>query len=85
MVRNVFSLIMYPSVEDMRRAANWRGVHRGSREKLLADLQLLMDPSFVVPSSRLLTLMEQALKHQVDVNIYHCITPCGKLYISPVS
>mmetsp|Transcript_10902 Transcript_10902/g.19981 ORF Transcript_10902/g.19981 Transcript_10902/m.19981 type:complete len:613 (-) Transcript_10902:120-1958(-) len=70
-VDQLSSLIMYPSVEDMMRAANWRGVQGGSREKLLADLQLLMDPSFVVPSSRLLTLMEQALKHQISSCQFH--------------
>uniref|UniRef100_A0A7S2TZV2 CTLH domain-containing protein n=1 Tax=Lotharella oceanica TaxID=641309 RepID=A0A7S2TZV2_9EUKA len=65
------SLVMYPNVEDMKRAANWKGVDGGSRLKILDEVQKLMDPSYVVPGLRMLTLVDQALTHQISQCQFH--------------
>eukprot|EP00954_Amorphochlora_amoebiformis_P000546 42958-Amorphochlora_amoeboformis.AAC.3 len=65
-INKLSSLVIYPTSEAMRMAANWEGVKGGSRTKLLNKMQRLMDPSFVVPQFRLLTLIDQALSRQGD-------------------
>lgn len=70
-LNHLSSLMMYADPSDMRHAAKWEGVKGGSRSQLLARLQALMDPSFVVPESRLIHLVDQALAHQVAGCQFH--------------
>mmetsp|Transcript_18473 Transcript_18473/g.29456 ORF Transcript_18473/g.29456 Transcript_18473/m.29456 type:complete len:581 (-) Transcript_18473:101-1843(-) len=70
-INKLSSLVIYPTSEAMRMAANWEGVKGGSRTKLLNKMQRLMDPSFVVPQFRLLTLIDQALSRQVSKCQFH--------------
>jgi len=65
------SLVMYPNVEDMKRAADWEGVDGGSRLKILDEVQKLMDPSYVVPGLRMLSIVDQALTYQISQCQFH--------------
>mmetsp|Transcript_675 Transcript_675/g.917 ORF Transcript_675/g.917 Transcript_675/m.917 type:complete len:609 (-) Transcript_675:191-2017(-) len=64
-LNSLSSLVMFPTATSMRTAANWPGVKAGSRLKLLNKLQKFLDPSCVVPESRLMTLIDQALRIQI--------------------
>jgi len=70
-VNELSSLIMYSNPSDLRKAAEWKGVQGGSRIELMSKLNKLMDPAFVVPVSRMLSLADHAISHQISQCQFH--------------
>lgn len=66
-------LLLCPSPEDVRYLASWPGTANGSRQKLLYFLELWFQPSDVLPSDRLDTLLRQALTYQHAQHPYHAM------------
>jgi WD40 repeat protein len=65
------SCILFKTLEDLRKHAEWLGSQGGSRSDLLKKLQELIPSSLLVPSQRLLTLIDQAVDYQVARCSFH--------------
>eukprot|EP00471_Norrisiella_sphaerica_P000103 CAMPEP_0184481676 /NCGR_PEP_ID=MMETSP0113_2-20130426/3235_1 /TAXON_ID=91329 /ORGANISM="Norrisiella sphaerica, Strain BC52" /LENGTH=550 /DNA_ID=CAMNT_0026860943 /DNA_START=153 /DNA_END=1805 /DNA_ORIENTATION=- len=70
-LNHMSSYLMYSDPEDLRKAADWPGAKGGSRLKLLSKLEKLMDPFFVIPKFRMLSLLDQSLAHQISRCQFH--------------
>ncbi|KAG0143927.1 hypothetical protein CROQUDRAFT_672674 [Cronartium quercuum f. sp. fusiforme G11] len=69
------SLMMCGTVDEIRERAMWGGIGRGSRIKLLEDLQALIPPEKLLPHHRLSHLLEQSKTLQRLQCIYHVTNP----------
>eukprot|EP00164_Ancoracysta_twista_P001040 GFYU01001357.1.p1 GENE.GFYU01001357.1~~GFYU01001357.1.p1 ORF type:complete len:538 (-),score=141.78 GFYU01001357.1:250-1863(-) len=65
------SLIMCKDAEDVKDQAEWDGSDGSSREKLLTEFQNYISPSLLIPENRLLSLLQQSLRHQRQQCLYH--------------
>ncbi|KAI8099426.1 WD40-repeat-containing domain protein [Halteromyces radiatus] len=65
------SLILCSSPEDVKSQANWDGAEGNSREQLLQQLEAFVDPSIMIPKSRMTTLIHQAFEWQQRHCLYH--------------
>ncbi|KAJ2560620.1 hypothetical protein GGH12_004684 [Coemansia sp. RSA 1822] len=74
-------LLMCPSVEDLRTAADWDGSSGRSRFIVLESLQTYISPGSMVPVHRMETLFGQALAYQCDACKYHVRPANQGLYI----
>ncbi|KAJ2729372.1 hypothetical protein H4S00_000509 [Coemansia sp. D1744] len=74
-------LLMCPSVEDLRTAADWDGSSGRSRFVVLESLQTYISPGSMVPVHRMETLFGQALAYQCDACKYHVRPANQGLYI----
>ncbi|CAF1243416.1 unnamed protein product [Adineta ricciae] len=77
------AFLMFTSIKDMCKAANWNGKGFASRESLMEKLQKYFPPNIMLPPKRLESLLSQAIEFQQDRCTYH-IKP-GKLSIDDVS
>ncbi|CAF3497961.1 unnamed protein product [Adineta steineri] len=77
------AFLMFNSIKDMCKAANWSGKGLTSRENLMEKLQKYFPPNIMLPPKRLESLLSQAIEFQQDRCTYH-IKP-GKLSIEDVS
>ena len=67
---------MCPSPSDVRELAKWDGSAGSSRQRLLASLEALIPPSILLPSNRLLALLDQAYSFQVYISLKTHIFTC---------
>ncbi|CAO3599817.1 unnamed protein product [Absidia cylindrospora] len=65
------SLILCPTPEEVKEQAGWDGAEGLSREKLLHQLEAFVDPSVMIPKSRMTTLIHQAFELQRRTCLYH--------------
>ncbi|ORZ03909.1 WD40-repeat-containing domain protein [Syncephalastrum racemosum] len=65
------SFIVCSSVDDIKNHLNWDGASGQSRAHLLTEIQRHVSPSTMIPSARLLTLINQAYEWQRRGCLYH--------------
>ncbi|CAF0901227.1 unnamed protein product [Rotaria sordida] len=75
--------LMFNSIKDMCKAANWSGKGFTSRDKLMEKLQKYFPPDIMLPPKRLESLLSQAIELQQERCTYH-VKP-GKLSIEDIS
>ncbi|KAI8341837.1 WD40-repeat-containing domain protein [Chlamydoabsidia padenii] len=65
------SLLLCSSPNDVKQQIGWDGAEGLSREKLLQRLETFIDPSVMIPKSRMTTLIQQAFEWQRRDCLYH--------------
>ncbi|PIA19004.1 WD40 repeat-like protein [Coemansia reversa NRRL 1564] len=75
------SLLMCPSPESLRAAADWDGSNGRSRFLVLESLQTYISPGKMVPVHRMETLFTQAIAHQCEACSYHVRPASQGLYV----
>ncbi|KAJ2773165.1 hypothetical protein IWQ57_001429 [Coemansia nantahalensis] len=75
------SLLMCPTPEDLRTAADWDGGSGRSRFLVLESLQAYISPGKMVPVHRMETLFGQAIAHQCNTCRYHVRPATQGLYM----
>ncbi|WFD06075.1 hypothetical protein MVES1_001415 [Malassezia vespertilionis] len=65
------SLVLHTHPEDLYRRASWDGSRGHSRQRLLDKIQRMISPSAMLPSQRLVHLLEQATMHQRLEDLYY--------------
>ncbi|KAI9486760.1 MAG: WD40-repeat-containing domain protein [Benjaminiella poitrasii] len=65
------SFVLCSSIEDVMQQASWDGTKGASREQLLTEIQLFVDPTAMIPKQRLLHLINQSLEWQKRSCLYH--------------
>jgi WD40 repeat protein len=77
------TFLMFNSMKDMYKAANWSGKGFASRQNLMEKLQKYLPPDIMLPPKRLESLLSQAVELQQERCTYH-VKP-GKLTLDDVS
>jgi len=77
------TFLMFNSIKDMYKAANWSGKGFASRQNLMEKLQKFLPPDIMLPPKRLESLLTQAVELQQDRCTYH-VKP-GQLTLDDVS
>jgi len=65
------SCLLCPTGDDLKKVAEWDGPTEEARNKVLLSLQDIVPPHVMLPHSRLVCLIEQALQSQMDNCAYH--------------
>ncbi|SMR57201.1 unnamed protein product [Zymoseptoria tritici ST99CH_1E4] len=74
------SLVMCPTIADLRRQADWDGVSGSSRTVLLSEISKYISPSVMIPEHRLATLLTNVQEEQIRNCRYHNTTVPPSLY-----
>lgn len=77
------TFLMFNSIKDMYKAANWSGKGFASRQNLMEKLQKFLPPDIMLPPKRLESLLSQAVELQQERCTYH-VKP-GQLTLDDVS
>ncbi|KAI8322342.1 WD40 repeat-like protein [Martensiomyces pterosporus] len=75
------SLLMCPSPEDLRSAANWDGSEGRSRFLVLESLQAYVSPGRMVPAHRMETLFNHSIMRQNETCECHIHSAGSSLYV----
>lgn len=77
------SLMMCSSVEVLRERANWLGTEKGSRQKILGELQEYIPNHLIVPERRWEILFKQAVLYQQSQARYPPLVNKGEIVPNP--